>query len=112
MNELPRPKKKFSLRAQFSLRTLLILTTIAAAFTPLVVHWMNADRIGLESSSIEAVTYNYFTGTLDVEFHNNTTYRYLDVPLKTYRGLMNAESHGGYFHTEIREAEFEYEKIK
>ena len=112
MNDFKSIKNKASLRAQFSLRTLLVLTAIAAALTPFVVHWMKADRIQVKSSSLEAVTYNHFSGTLDVEFKNGTTYRYLDVPRQKYRGLMDAKSHGSYFHQEIREADFEFEKIE
>jgi hypothetical protein len=86
--------------------------TLVAAAVPFVVHWIQADRIPLQSSSIEAVTYQHFSGTLDVEFRNNATYRYFDVPMKTYRGLLDAESHGSYFFREIRNADFRFEKLE
>lgn len=100
-------EKPSSFRLQFSLKTFLALITIAAAFIAYTSH----RTVELESSSIKSVTYYPWTKTLEVEFTSDAIYRYSDVSKETYDGLVNAESHGSYFHEYIRNGEFEYEQI-
>ena len=74
--------------------------------------YLSNRPIELESSSIRTVQYNHFTRTLQVEFQSGDAYRYFKVPNKTYRGLMQAKSHGSFFYKEIRRADFEFEKVE
>ncbi|GAI52038.1 unnamed protein product, partial [marine sediment metagenome] len=46
--------------------------------------------------------YEETTLTLEIEFTNGNIYQYFDVPQSEYEGLMNADSHGKYFHRNIR----------
>ena len=47
---------------------------------------------------------------LDLEFRSGAIYRYLEVPARTYRELLRAESKGGYFNQHLRNR-FAYSKI-
>lgn len=100
-------EKPSSFRMQFSLKTFLVVITIAAAFIAYTSH----RTVELESSSIKSVTYSPWTKTLEVQFTSDAIYRYSDVPRETYDGLINAKSHGAFFHQQIRNGEFEYEQL-
>jgi len=54
------------------------------------------QRTTLGSSAIEAVTYNATNRTLDVEFREGHSYRYLYVPEFVYQALLKAESAGRF----------------
>jgi hypothetical protein len=58
----------------------------------------------VQSSNLAAVSYNLFAGVLTIAFHGNRIYQYFGVPPGIYLGLMQAESHGKYFHCHIRNA--------
>lgn len=60
------------------------------------------ERMQLASSNIASVAYDKEKMALEVEFHNGTIYRYLDVPEKVYVGLLNAPSHGAYLMHEVK----------
>lgn len=55
----------------------------------------------VESSMIHAVGYDPRIRTLEVVFNSGKLYRYEDVPLEEYEGLMAAESKGRYMRTNI-----------
>lgn len=55
------------------------------------------QRESVESSNIKSIGYSYGAKILEIEFLNKMVYQYSFVPLEVYEGLMNAESHGGYF---------------
>jgi hypothetical protein len=63
----------------------------------------------LASSSVESVAYGEDTGILEVVFRNRSRYRYFEVPLEVYRGLLAADSSGRYFNRFIR-GEFRFER--
>jgi hypothetical protein len=48
------------------------------------------QRITLGSSAIEAVTYDATNRTLDVEFREGHSYRYMHVPEFVYHALLKA----------------------
>jgi hypothetical protein len=54
-------------------------------------------RMPVNSSSLAAVGYDHFTGTLEIEFHDGAVYQYFDVPAYVYTGLMSMGSHGYYY---------------
>ncbi|PYJ24406.1 MAG: KTSC domain-containing protein, partial [Verrucomicrobia bacterium] len=49
-------------------------------------------RVRLGSSAIATVKYDEKKRTLDVEFREGETYRYMHVPAFVYRELLKAES--------------------
>lgn len=58
----------------------------------------------VQSSNVAAVDYHPFAAVLTIVFHGDRVYQYFGVPLGIYLGLMQAESHGKYFHRHIRNA--------
>ena len=68
------------------------------------------DRTPVQSSNLASVGYDEFQELLEVEFLNGRIYRYFGVPEEVYEKLMNADSHGSYFHKAIRD-EFPYDRI-
>jgi KTSC domain len=67
------------------------------------------QRVTLDSSAIKSVTYNETNQTLDVEFREGHSYRYMHVPEFLYRELLNAESAGAFWNTVKNQ--FEYVKL-
>lgn len=55
-------------------------------------------------SSSDIVAVGYEGTTLYIEFNRGATYSYSAVPQSVYNGLMNAYSHGTYFHQYIKNA--------
>jgi len=68
------------------------------------------NRVRLGSAAIAAVNYDAQKSTLDVEFREGETYRYLRVPEFVYRELLKAESAGAFWNA-IKN-HFEYEKVE
>jgi hypothetical protein len=50
------------------------------------------------------VDYDEADDALDITFNSGKTYRYADVPLEIYLGLLDAESKGEYFNDTIKDA--------
>lgn len=69
-------------------------------------------RVPVSSSKIASVGHDSEAKTLYVEFKNGHVYRYDDIPQKVYDGLMKAESHGTFFDDEIKDAGYEFKKLK
>lgn len=62
-----------------------------------------ADRIELPASgTLAAVTYDEMAATLDVEFRKGGAYRYFMVPKALVSRLVQADSPGHVYVTEIR----------
>lgn len=69
------------------------------------------DRQVVISSNIQSIGYDPVTLTLEIQFRKTgDVYQYFDVPAHIHRGLMDADSHGKYFHQNIR-GKFLYDKI-
>jgi hypothetical protein len=58
--------------------------------------------IAVQSSSLRRVGYSQGTSTLRIAFKNESLWDYLQVPLSTYRGLMQAPSKGKFFLANIK----------
>jgi len=69
------------------------------------------DRSPVSSSDLSSVGYNQEDYILEIEFNSGGVYQYHDVPPRIYEGLMNASSHGSYFHREIKE-NYRYKQIR
>jgi hypothetical protein len=63
----------------------------------------------VQSSDLAAVDYDW-SGTLTIEFHSGGVYEFYQVPPSEYEGLMNAHSHGKYFHACIKN-QYDYQRI-
>lgn len=59
------------------------------------------QRINVDSKDLKSVGYDETTSILEIEFNSGGVYQYLAVPVETYNNLMNAVSHGKYFHAFI-----------
>ena len=68
------------------------------------------DRQAIESTSIRSIGYEPINSILEVEFKNGGIYQYFNVPPDVYEELMNTESHGIYFHENIKEI-YQYAKV-
>lgn len=55
------------------------------------------------SSNLHSVGYDETNNVLEIEFNSGGIYQYYNVPQSVYRGLMNASSHGKYFHAHIKD---------
>ena len=66
------------------------------------------NMIPVNYSNLEAVGYE--SGILYISFHHGGAYCYYDVPVHIYRELMQADSHGKYFHANIRNV-YRYQKL-
>jgi hypothetical protein len=69
-------------------------------------------RTSVDSSGIQTIGYDPVGKVLEVEFINDSVYRYLNVPETKYIQLMNASSKGNFFNTKIRDAGYDFKKIR
>jgi hypothetical protein len=67
-------------------------------------------RAALQSTSLNAATYQERRAVLKLEFGSGATYRYVGVPKQVYRELLNAESKERHFNQHIRN-HFTYTKV-
>lgn len=63
----------------------------------------------VQSSDLAAVGYD--SGTLVIAFHSGGVYAYFGVPWSEYSGLMQAGSHGRYFHARIKN-HYDYRRVE
>jgi hypothetical protein len=63
------------------------------------------------SSDLAAVDFDDWSGTLTIEFHSGGVYEFYHVPPSEYDGLLNASSHGRYFHAQIKD-QYPYRRIQ
>lgn len=48
---------------------------------------------------------------LTIAFHSGSVYEFYHVPPSEYDGLLNASSHGRYFHAQIKD-QYPYRRIR
>jgi hypothetical protein len=65
----------------------------------------------VQSSVMTFVKYDDDTCELDITFTSGKTYRYLEVPVEIYEGLLDAESKGEFFNDNIKE-EFVFAEVR
>ncbi len=56
----------------------------------------------LNSSNVNGVHHDPQSNTMTVEFSNKTRYTYHDVPADVHEDFINSDSHGKFFHNEIK----------
>ncbi|MCV6599298.1 MAG: KTSC domain-containing protein [Alphaproteobacteria bacterium] len=62
----------------------------------------------VKSSMINDIGYD--RNILEVGFHNNSVYQYYGVSENLFKDLMNASSHGKFFHNHIRDI-YNYKRV-
>lgn len=67
-------------------------------------------RAKVTSSNIVSIGYDAESEVLEIEFHGGAVYQYDSVPTEEYEGLMDAGSHGTYFHQHIN-GRYTYQKL-
>ncbi len=60
-------------------------------------------RTPVSSTNLASVGYDPGSKILEIEFRQGSVYQYSNVPKSVYHGLMNAASHGSFFHSHIRD---------
>jgi hypothetical protein len=65
----------------------------------------------VQSSVMTFVKYDDDACELDITFTSGKTYRYREVPMEIYDGLLDAESKGGFFNDNIKDA-FAYSEVR
>ena len=69
------------------------------------------NRVPVSSSNLSSVGYDKANQVLEIKFNGGGVYQYFDVPKRIHQELMNASSHGKYFHRNI-EDNYNYEQVK
>ena len=61
------------------------------------------NRQYVQSTDLRSVGYNAVSAVLEIEFNSGGVYQYSNVPVSVYQALINAPSHGKYFHANIKD---------
>ncbi len=69
------------------------------------------NRQQVQSSDINSIGYDNENSVLEIEFLSGGIYQYSNVPINIYNDIMNALSHGKYFHQNIKDS-FNFIKIR
>jgi hypothetical protein len=67
-------------------------------------------RTSVSSGNIASVGYDAKMSIMEVEFTTGDVYKYYDVPVDVYRGLMDAESKGVYLYSNVK-SKYQYSKV-
>ena len=70
------------------------------------------ERKPVKSSNINSIGYDETSKILEIEFNGGRVYQCYEVPLEVYQKLMNAPSHGKYFHAYIRNGPYNYKRVR
>lgn len=70
------------------------------------------NRVRVTSSTMTSVGYDPENRILEIEFRHSGIYQYFEVPPHVHSELMEASSHGKYFNTYIKNAGYQFRKIK
>jgi hypothetical protein len=69
------------------------------------------ERIRVKSSNICSIGYDSNNSLLEIEFMNGSIYHFYGIHRNIFDGLMNAQSHGRYFASMIKN-EYRYRRIE
>jgi len=72
---------------------------------------ISIDRDEVSSSAMRSVGYDADRQILEIEFPNGDVYQYYGIPPDVFDGLIQAESHGRFFHECIRGQNYRYERV-
>jgi hypothetical protein len=68
-------------------------------------------RKSVDSTNLKKVGYDRKTKELEITFQNGRVYVYDDVPEEVFKELLDADSKGRYFNSEIRD-DYQYYRVK
>ena len=68
------------------------------------------ERQEVASTTMRSVGYDQAKQVLEIEFQSGVIYQYLDIAPAIYKELVEAESKGRYFNSEIRDA-YEFVRV-
>jgi len=68
------------------------------------------DRQPVKSPNIASIGYDPSTSTLEVEFNSGNIYQYSNVPEMIFHSLINSESVGKSFNSQVK-GKFEYMEV-
>lgn len=60
------------------------------------------QRQNVSSSNLSSVGYDPHQMVLEIQFKDGSVYQYFGVPQSIYVSLINASSHGKYFHANVQ----------
>ena len=66
--------------------------------------------VDVNSSNLARVRYAENTSTLEIEFQGGRVYQYFDVPKTIFEALLQADSRGQFFNTQIK-GQFRYARV-
>lgn len=55
-----------------------------------------------QSTTVQRISYEEKTSTLEVEFHNGSIYQYFDVPEQIWNAFKTADSKGQFIHQNLK----------
>ncbi len=84
------------------------LEQIALSMIPYPMH---QQETGFSSTAISGYGYSLLNYYLDIQFTDNSVYRYSEVPPETAEWLTGTEAKGTYFNTSIRN-KYSYQKLE
>ena len=91
----------------------LVATMALASCGPSEVGRPNEiPQVEVSSTAMRSVGYGESQQVLIIEFPNGSVYEYQGVPAKIHSGLMQAKSHGQYFHEHIRNAGYKTNRLR
>jgi hypothetical protein len=67
-------------------------------------------RTVVDSSSVRSVGYDARQRELELEFTGGSVYRYFDVPVEVYRGLLRADSIGSFVNDVVK-PRYRYDRV-
>lgn len=68
-------------------------------------------HVPVTSTNLQSVGYDASARILTIEFRNGSIYEFAGVPPEVHAELMEAKSHGKYFHSRIRNAGFTTNRV-
>ncbi len=89
----------FGLVAALLLAPCLMLEGADHSVAPVI---SRIPRHPVESTGIAAVGYSRRLHALEIEFRDGSIYRYVDIPISHYHGLIGAESKAHYYNDHLR----------
>jgi hypothetical protein len=75
-----------------------------------LAEWVGMRRQAVESTTMRSIGYDDRKQVLEVEFQSGRIYQYLEIPPAIYKELVDAESKGRYFNSEIRDS-YEFVRV-
>jgi hypothetical protein len=88
-----------------------IMLVAGGDFFLLLMKFLKTERIRVSSSNLQSVGYASESSILEIKFNSGGIYQYSRVPAAVHQGLMNAASHGKYFHAFIKNV-YSYQKVR